>query len=67
MCMFELVFLFNVVDTYTGGKDIMRLGALIKYHLAYRSVVSTTSENISAIEDVGRDQCRSKNTGESKA
>jgi hypothetical protein len=32
---------FNVLDTYTGGKDTKRLGALKTYRVAFRGVVTT--------------------------
>jgi hypothetical protein len=37
----DLIFFFNVVDTYTGGKDTRRLGAQKKNRTAYRGVVTT--------------------------
>jgi hypothetical protein len=38
----ELIFFFNVVDTYTGGgKDTRGLGAQKKYRAAYLGVVAT--------------------------
>ena len=41
MHVHELIFIFNVVDTYTGGNDTRGIGAQKIYRAAYRGIVAT--------------------------